>query len=345
MDYRRLGNSGLKVSPLCLGMMSFGSPSWQPWVLDKAEARSFVAQATDAGINFFDTSDFYSYGDSEEALGEAMSGVARRQDLVISTKVGMPMSGRPNDQGCSRKHICESIDASLRRLKTDYVDLYLLHKWDPHTPIEESVDALEDLVRAGKILYYGASNFRTYQLAKAQQHSLGNGRRGLTAMQLQYNLVYREEERENLPYCGDNGIGVMVYSPLARGWLVGGDQDPAKLTDRERTRVLQDAKGQALYGREADRLVRERLLALAAKMEIPPGRLAMAWILARPEVSTILVGALEPHHLTEAIAALDVTLASVDIADLEQPYVPGPLRTDGYKQVMAQQAKRAAADN
>ena len=344
MDYRRLGHSGLKVSPLCLGMMSFGSPSWQPWVLDKGEARSLVAQAIEAGINFFDTSDFYSYGKSEEALAEAMHGVVRREDLVISTKVGMPMSAKPNDQGSSRKHIREGIDASLRRLRTDYVDLYLLHKWDPHTPIEESIDALQDLVRAGKILYYGVSNFRTYQLAKAQQHSVGNGWRGLTAMQLQYNLVYREEERENLPYCADNGIGVMVYSPLARGWLLGGDQDPTKLTGRERTRTQKDAKGQALYGREADRLVRERLLALAAKLEVPPGRLAMAWILNRPEVSTILVGALEPHHLSEAIAALEVTLSAADIAELERPYVPGALRTEGYQQVMAQQAKRAAAE-
>ena len=344
MHYRTLGAAGLKVSPLCLGMMSYGNSAWQPWVLPKSAAREFIKLALDHGINFFDTSDFYSYGASEEALGEATHGLTRREELVISTKVGMPMSDAPNDQGSSRKRIRDGIDSSLRRLKTDYVDLYLLHRWDPHTPIEESIDALEGLVRAGKILYYGVSNFRTYQLAEAQHRALTRGGRGLAAIQLQYNLVYREEERENLPYCAANGIGVMVYSPLARGWLVGGDRAPEQLTERERARVQQDVKGQALYGQGGDVEVRTRLLELAHRRELPPGRIAMAWVLACREVTTILVGALEPKHLTEAVAALEVNLSAEDVAYLDEPYRPGALRTAGYKEVMAQQKQRAAGD-
>jgi aryl-alcohol dehydrogenase-like predicted oxidoreductase len=334
--------NGLKVSPLCLGMMSYGSPAWQPWVLPKSAAREFVALALDHGVNFFDTSDFYSYGASEEALGEATHGLVRREQLVISTKVGMPMSELPNEQGNSRKRIRDAIDASLRRLKTDYVDLYLLHKPDPETPIEETIEAMEDLVRAGKILYYGTSNFRTSQLAQAQQCAQVRGGRGLAATQLQYNLVYREEERENLPFCSANGLGVMVYSPLARGWLVGGDEKPEELTPRERARVQQDVKGKALYGKGGDVEVRARLHETAARLGLPPGRLAMAWVLARPEVTTVLVGALEPNHLTEAVAALDIKLAAEDIAYLEEAYRPGPLRTAGYKEVMAQQKQMAA---
>ena len=322
--------------------MSYGSPTWQPWVLPKSAARGFVKLALDLGLNFFDTSDFYSYGASEEALGEATHGLVRREQLVISTKVGMPMSDLPNEQGTSRKRIRDAIDASLRRLKTDYIDLYLLHKPDPETTIEETVDALDDLVRAGKILYYGASNFRTFELAEAQQYARAKGGRGLCATQLQYNLVYREEERENLPFCAANGLGVMVYSPLARGWLVGGDAALEMLTARERTRVQQDVKGQALYGQGGDTDVRDRLHETAARLGLPPGRVAMAWVLARPEVSTILVGALEPRHLTEAVAALDVKLSPEDISLLEGAYRPGPLRTAGFKEVMAQQKQMAA---
>jgi 1-deoxyxylulose-5-phosphate synthase len=248
----------------------------------------------------------------------------------------------PNEQGNSRKRIRDAIDASLRRLKTDYVDLYLLHKPDPETPIEETIEALEDLVRAGKILYYGTSNFRTSQLAQAQQCAQVRGGRGLAATQLQYNLVYREEERESLPFCSANGLGVMVYSPLARGWLVGGDEKPDELTPRERARVQQDVKGKALYGKGGDVEVRARLHETAARLGLPPGRLAIAWVLARPEVTTVLVGALEPNHLTEAVAALDIKLAAEDIAYLEEAYRPGPLRTAGYKEVMAQQKQMAA---
>lgn len=342
MEARSLGTAGLKVSPLCLGMMSYGSPSWQPWVLEKAAARRFVKQALDAGLNFFDTSDFYSYGASEEALGQAIRGLVPREELIISTKVGMPLGPAPTMQGNSRKRIRDGVDASLRRLGVDYIDLYLLHKWDDETPVEESIEALDDLVRAGKILYRGVSNFRTYQLSRAQACAVAGARRGLAAMQLQYNLVYREEERENLPYCRENGVGVMVYSPLARGWLIGGDQKPDTLTERERVRAEQDVKGQALYGHGGDGEVRARLHEVARRLGLPPGRVAMAWILAKPGISTILVGALEPHHLDEAVAALDVKLSPEDMAYLEEPYRPGVLRTAGYKEIMAQQEARAA---
>jgi aryl-alcohol dehydrogenase-like predicted oxidoreductase len=342
MQYRRLGNTGLKVSPLCLGMMSYGSPAWQPWVLEKEAARDFVRLALDHGVNFFDTSDFYSLGGSEEALGLAMRDLAvRREEIVICSKVGMPLSDLPNEQGNSRKRIREGIDSSLRRLKVEYVDLYLLHKWDTDTPIEESIDALDNLVRNGKILYYGVSNFRAFQLAKAQERARRNGGAGLAAMQIQYNLVYREEERENLPYCRENGIGVMVYSPLARGWLMGGEQSVGQLTQREQVRVLQDVKSHALYGKGGDGEVRGRLLEVARKLGVPPGRIAMAWILTRPEVSTVLVGVLEPHHLIEAVAALEVKLDAELIAYLEEPYRPGALRTAGYEELKAQQKERA----
>ncbi|MBB1628334.1 aldo/keto reductase [Achromobacter sp. UMC71] len=342
MQYRNLGATGLKVSPLCLGMMSYGDPKWQPWVLEKQAARGFVRQALDAGINFFDTSDFYSFGASEQAMADAFEGV-RREELVISTKVGMPMSDLVNEQGNSRKRIREGIDASLRRLKVDYVDLYLLHKWDAETPIEESLDALEDLVRAGKILYYGVSNFRTAQLARAHGHTLARHHHGLAATQLQFNLAYREEEREAIPYCRDNGVGVMVYSPLARGWLVSGADEGARLTSREAVRQKLDVKQQVLYGGQSDLAVRSRLQQLAGELGMPASRVAMAWILARPEISSILVGALEPHHITEAVAAVDVKLDADAMRYLEEAYASGPLRTGGYSEIKQQQ-KIAVAD-
>jgi len=329
-------------------MMSYGNPAWQPWVLDKSHAQGFVRLALDHGINFFDTSDFYSYGASEEALGEAAHTLCRREEIVISTKVGMMMGNQlPNERGTSRKRIREAIDASLRRLKTDYVDVYLLHLWDPTTPLEETIDAMEDLVRAGKILYYGACNYRAWQLAQAQHLALMGRGKGLVTTQFQYNLAYREEERETLPYCEMAGLGAMVYSPLARGWLVGGDRAPDQLTERERARVQGDVKSQALYGRPADQAVRDRLLELARQRDVPPGRIALAWLLARPHVSTIIVGALEPHHLREAVAALDLTLTAAELQLLDAAYVPGGsagiggVRAGGYKELLAQQQQLA----
>ncbi len=315
-------------------MMSYGSSKWQPWVLERSEGQKFVKQALDHGINFFDTADFYSFGASEEVLGQSIGTTCRREELVISTKVGLPMDQSPNGRGSSRKHIQESVNASLKRLGTDYIDMYMLHVWDGMTPIEESVEALNDLVRAGKILYYGASNFMTWQLAQAQFAARLRGTRGFTTMQVQYNLLYREEERDMLPFCDVEGIGIMVFSPLARGWLVNGDGSGEKLTERELTRARQDAKARLLYGSRADHSVRNRLLELAAARGIPPGRMALAWLHSRPQVSTVIVGALEANHLDEAVASLDVTLSAEEIAELEKLYSAGPIKSDGLAQVM-----------
>lgn len=336
MKYRKLGNSGLSVSALCLGMMSYGNARWQPWVLDKGEGRRFVGQALDHGINYFDTADFYSLGESEEALRIATQGLCAREDIVISTKAGLPMNKSPNARGSSRKHLMEAVDASLSRLGTDYIDLYMIHVWDGTTPIEETVAALDDLVKAGKILYYGASNYLTWQLASSHYTARMNGGRGFQCMQLQYNLLYREEEREMLPFCQFEGIGVTVFSPLARGWLVNGDGAGRELTEREHIRTHQDAKTRALYGSEADHAVRGRLLALADRLGVPPGRVAMAWLHTKPQVSSVLVGALEPRHLDEAVASLDVTLSDEDCRYLEEAYVTGPVKTDALDAVQKQ---------
>jgi aryl-alcohol dehydrogenase-like predicted oxidoreductase len=339
MNYRKLGRSGLAVSPLCLGMMSYGSREWQPWVLDKSEARAFVRQALDAGINFFDTADFYSAGQSEVALGEAIRGLVGRDELVLSSKCGLPMGADANARGGSRKHVHASIDASLKRLGVDHLDLYLMHVWDGATPVEETVEALHDLVRAGKILHFGASNYMTWQLAVAQRAALSQGRRGFTTMQLQINLAYREEERDMLPFCEHEGIGVMVFSPLARGWLVNGDGEAVTLTERERIRVERDAKARFLYGSSADHAVRARLLEVAERLGLPPGRVALAWVLSRPQVSSVLVGALEPRHLEEALAALEVQLSPDDCALLESAYRPGPIKSDALDTVLKPAAR------
>ena len=339
MKYRKLGNTGLSVSPLCLGMMSYGSSKWQPWVLGKDEGRKFVKQAVDNGINFFDTADFYSFGASEESLRESITGTFNRDELVISTKVGLPMNGSPNSRGSSRKHINEAINASLSRLGTDYIDMYIIHVWDGTTPVEETVAALEDLVRAGKILYYGASNYMTWQLAQSQQAAKAQRGRTFSCMQLQYNLLYREEERDMLPYCEAEGIGVMVFSPLARGWLVNGDGAGKSLTERESVRTFQDAKTKAIYGSKADHTVRQRLLEVAERNDVPPGRIAMAWLLAKDQISSVVVGALESKHLSEAISAVDLNLSTEDCRYLEEAYVPVPIKTDGLSEV-EKQSKR-----
>lgn len=342
MRYKQLGKSGLRVSALCLGMMSYGSSKWAQWVLDKAEGEAFVMQALEHGINFFDTADFYSYGASEEVLGQAINGVHRRHEVVISTKVGLPMDGSANGRGLSRKHLHESVNASLRRLGTDYIDLYKLHTPDPSTPIEETVRALDDLVQAGKILYYGASNYMTWQLAQAHHTALMGSGRGFSSMQLQYNLLYREEERDMLPFCDVAGLGVMVYSPLARGWLVNGDgTDTAReLTEREKIRATQDAKTKELYGSPSDHAVRNCLLELAKARGLPPGRIALAWLHSRPGVSSVIVGALEANHLDEAVASLDVSLSAEEIALLEKFYTPVGVKSDGLAAVLKQQTAK-----
>ena len=343
MRYARLGRSGLEVSRVCLGMMSYGSPAWQPWVLPGKEGTAFVRQALDLGVNFFDTADFYSNGESEISLGEAITKLTSRHKVVIATKVGLPMEPGPNGTGLSRKHIHNSIDASLRRLKTDYVDLYQLHKADRATPIEETLGILSDLVRAGKVLHIGLSNFATWQLASAYFIGKFEARVRISSAQLQYNLAFREEERDMLPFCNENGLGVIVYSPLARGWLTGNRLEKTSLTAREAARAKGDAKAHALYGNEADRRVLDCLRQVAKERGAPMGRVALAWLHSRNTVSSILCGALEPAHLQEAAAAVDFELLAEESAQLESCYVPQPIKDDGFQAVVEQQRRLATA--
>lgn len=334
MDYVRLGKSGLSVSRICLGMMSFGSPDWQPWVLPGSEGEAFVRAALDCGINFFDTADFYSLGQSEEVLGAAVARLTDRHKVVIATKVGLPMGAigpagpAPNDGGLSRKHIFAAVDASLRRLKTDYIDLYQLHRADPATPIEETVEALKDLVQAGKILYFGATNFAAWQFAKAVYH--GRYRAGLAfaSVQVQYNLVYREDARDLIPLCIEEGIGCVGYSPLARGWLAGIRSDGAAVSEREARRAAGDAKAQTLYGTEADRQTLDRLVEIARARGVSSSEVAYAWILSHPFMASVVCGPLEPSHLDTAVAALDIDLSQAERDALDAVYVPRTVKDD-----------------
>lgn len=341
MQYTQLGATGLEVSRISLGMMSYGSPTWQPWVLPANEATAFVRQALELGVNAFDTADFYSYGASEEALGTAIQSLTDRHSVVIATKVGLPMGPGPNRGGLSRKHILSSIDASLRRLKTDYIDLYQLHRFDPQTPIEETMDALESVVRAGKARYVGASNFSTWQLAPAVFAKAVRAGARLASMQIQYNLLYREEERDMIPFCRSQGIGLMVYSPLARGWLAGNHANQAKVTERELIRSKHDGKAAALYGSGADRAVVERVLEVAKTRDLSPARLAMSWLHARPGINTLVCGALEPRHLDEAAAAVDLKLTAEENAFLEELYCAGFVKDDAFGAVIASSAAKA----
>ena len=334
MEYRRLGSTGLVVSRLCLGMMSYGSPDWQRWVLGRGEGLRFVRLALDAGVNFFDTADFYSLGASEEILGEAIATLTDRRSVVLATKVGLPMRQGPNGGGASRKHIMAAIDESLRRLRTDYVDLYQMHKWDDGVPLEETVEALNDVVRAGKALHTGVTNYSTWQFAKGVYMARGRGWTPFSTMQLQYNLAYREEEREMIPFCRSEGIGIVVFSPLARGWLAG-IRSGGKVSDREAVRGQQDAKGHQLYGSPSDREVLQALLALAEKRKVPPSRLALAWLYGHDFVDAAITGPLEDYHLTEALAALDLRLDPDEIAALEAPYAPQAVKDDAFNAVSA----------
>jgi aryl-alcohol dehydrogenase-like predicted oxidoreductase len=322
MEYSYLGKSGLKVSRVCLGMMSFGSQQWQQWVLPADESLGFVKHALDRGINFFDTANFYSYGASEQALGNAIKKLTSRDNVVISTKVGLPMGDGMHQRGLSRRHIMHEIDASLRRLQTDYIDLYQLHFPDFEVSIEETAEALNDIVRAGKALYVGASNHPLWRFAPLYYSSLHRYGLRMTAVQLQYNLAFREEERELLPFCHTEGIGVTVYSPLARGWLTGNRIGDHEMTERERARAQRDLKAHATYGSEDDTRVLNRLLEVAGNRGLPPGRIAMSWLLSKPAVTSILCGALELSHIEEAAAATEVRLAEDEIKALEEPYRP-----------------------
>lgn len=319
MDYVNLGQTGLKVSRLCLGTMTYGSPSWRKWVLPEAESRPFIKRALDAGITFFDTADMYSMGSSEEVVGRALRDMARRDQVVIATKVFYPMGPGPNDGGLSRKHIFEAIDASLRRLGVDYVDLYQIHRFDPETPIEETLQALDDLVRAGKVRYIGASSMFAWQFARALHVSDRHGWARFVTMQNHYNLVYREEEREMLPLCRAEGIGVIPWSPLARGFLAGN----RRREDRGDTaRAKSDDFAHTLYYADSDFRIVERVASLAAERGVSPAQIALAWILHQPGVTAPIVGASKMEQLEQAVAALAVSLSADERRSLEELYEP-----------------------
>ena len=321
MQYTNLGSTGLRVSRLCLGCMTYGSPQWREWVLDDAQSRPFFQRALDAGINFFDTADMYSLGASEEVTGRALAEV-RRDQVVIATKVFNPMGEGPNDRGLSRKHIMHSIDGSLKRLGTDYVDLYQIHRFDPHTPIEETLDALNDVVRAGKALYLGASSMFAWQFGRMLATS---DRRGLTrfaTMQNHYNLVYREEEREMIPLCRAEGIGLLPWSPLARGFLAG-NRRTQDFGDTSRART--DALAQQYYYQPSDFAVVEAVSRVATRRGVSNAQIALAWILAQPGVTAPIIGASKLPQLAEAVAAVDLVLSNDEIAELTAPYLPHPV--------------------
>jgi 1-deoxyxylulose-5-phosphate synthase len=318
MQYVNLGRTGLKVSRICLGCMTYGTPRWREWVLDEEASRPFIKRALELGVNFFDTADLYSLGASEEVLGRALRDFAARDDVVIATKVYQPMSDKPNDRGLSRKHIMASIDASLRRLGTDYVDLYQIHRYDNETPLEETLEALHDVVKAGKALYIGASSMWAWQMAKALGIQERRGWARFVTMQNHYNLVYREEEREMNPLCRDQGVGLLPWSPLARGFLTGNrPQGQGAATVRGRTDNLSHA-----YYKEGDYTIVERVGEMAAKRGASNAQIALAWLLHKPGVAAPIVGASKMYQLEEAVAALDVSLSEAEIATLEDPYEP-----------------------
>ena len=322
MNYVNLGTSGLKVSPICLGMMTYGSPQWRDWVLDEQASRPFVQRALDAGINFFDTADMYSLGASEEVTGRALKDLAKRDDVVIATKVYNPMGPGPNDRGLSRKHIMSAIDASLNRLETDYVDLYQIHRFDSETPIEETMEALHDVVRAGKARYIGASSMYAWQFAKMQHVAEKHGWTRFVSMQNHYNLVYREEEREMNPLCRDMGVGLIPWSPLARGFLAG-NRTREKGGDTARARS--DEFAHNMYYEEGDFAIIDRLVAMAAERGTKPAQIALAWLMHKPGVVAPIIGASKMYQLDDAIAALDLSLSTDEMAALEQPYQPHPI--------------------
>ena len=322
MDYVRLGNTGLKVSRLCLGCMTYGTSKWRPWVLDEEAARPFIKRALEHGINFFDTANMYSLGASEEVLGRALKDFAKRHEVVIATKVYNKMGEAPNDRGLSRKHIFDSIDASLRRLQVDHVDLYQTHRWDHETPIEETLDALNDVVRAGKARYIGASSMYAWQFAKALHASDRHGWARFVSMQNHYNLVYREEEREMIPLCREQGVGLIPWSPLARGFLAGNrTREKSGSTVRART----DEFARDLYYQADDFAVAERVQDVAREHGRKPTQIALAWILSRAGMTAPIIGASKMEHLDDAVAALDVKLSESDVKKLEEPYRPHPV--------------------
>jgi aryl-alcohol dehydrogenase-like predicted oxidoreductase len=322
MEYIRFGNTGMKVSRICLGCMSYGGPTerWQ-WALDEEHSRPFIQHALELGINFFDTANVYSHGMSETVLGRAVRDFASRDEVVIATKVYSEMGPGPNDRGLSRKHILSSIDASLKRLGTDYVDLYQIHRWDYETPIEETLEALHDVVRIGKARYIGASSMYAWQFAKALYTSDLHGWARFVSLQPHYNLIYREEEREMLPLCQDQKIAVIPWSPLARGLLT-------RMPSKERNETLRaqtDAFGKMLYTREDDFVTAQLVSDVAEARGLPMAQVALAWMLSKAVITAPIIGATKPHHLDDAVAAVSVKLTAEEIQRLEEAYRPHPV--------------------
>lgn len=318
MEYIKLGNTGMDISPLALGCMTYGDPERgpHPWTLPEEESRPLIRQAVDAGINFFDTANVYSNGSSEEIVGRALAEFTRREDTVIATKVHGVMRPGPNGRGLSRKAIFAELDASLTRLGTDYIDLYQIHRWDPSTPIEQTLEALHDVVKAGKVRYIGASSMAAWQFSKALYLQQLNGWTRFVTMQDHYNLVYREEEREMFPLCADQKIGVLPWSPLARGKLT-------RDWDEKTNRSEKDEFGKTLYSAESsDRAVADAVRTIAERRGVPRAQVALAWVRANSVVSAPIVGASKAQHLEDAIASLELTLMPEEMAELESPYVP-----------------------
>ncbi|MBI5476722.1 MAG: aldo/keto reductase [Ignavibacteriales bacterium] len=319
MNYINLGRSGLKVSRICLGTMTYGSSKWRSWVLDEKESRPFIKHALELGINFFDTADMYSLGRSEEIVGKALKDFTKRDQVIIGTKVYWPMSDEPNNKGLSRKHLMGSIDASLKRLGTDYVDLYQIHRWDYETPIEETMETLNDIVRAGKARYIGASSMFAYQFAKtfrvAEQHNWTK----FVSMQNHYNLIYREEEREMIPFCKEEGIAVIPWSPLARGFLAG-NRKPNFEGDTNRAKT--DKYAHDLYYSESDFKIADRVAEIAKKHSIQPIQIALAWMLNKDYVTSPIIGASKLEQIDDAVKALDIKLDNDEIKYLEEIYLP-----------------------
>ncbi|HEY3310110.1 MAG TPA: aldo/keto reductase [Anaerolineales bacterium] len=323
MQYVNLGKTGMKVSRLCLGMMTYGSTSWRQWVLNEEQARPFVQHALEAGINFFDTADVYSFGASETITGNLLKSLGvKREHVIVATKVCSPMSDEVNDRGLSRKHILDSIDNSLRRLGMDYVDLYQIHRWDYETPIEETMQALHDVVRAGKARYIGASSMFTWQFAKAQYTADQRGLTRFVSMQNHYNLVYREEEREMIPFCLDQGVGLIPWSPMARGFFAGNRSQGG---GGQTTRAQSDPFANQMYFRDDDFKVADRAQEIARDHNASGSQIALAWMLNKPHISAPIIGASKLEHLDQAIAALEIKLSADETARLEELYQPHPV--------------------
>ena len=328
MQYVNLGNAGLKVSRICLGCMTYGAPATgklipgsHAWTLGEQESQPFLRQALDLGINFFDTANVYSRGESENVLGRFLKANARREAVVIATKVHGVMRDEPNGGGLSRKSILFELDESLRRLQTDYVDLYQIHRWDYQTPIEETLEALSDVVKAGKVRYIGASSMFAWQFTKSLYLARLHGWTRFVSMQNHYNLLYREEEREMIPLCQSEGIGVIPWSPLARGRLAR----PWKTESTKRYETDQFGKSMYSQTEKLDRAVVDRLGQIAEQRGVPHAQVALAWMLSKPAITSPIIGATKPHHLSDAVAALSLHLTSEEIAALEEPYAPHPI--------------------